>query len=93
VGIADSKIVGFCALHEKQLVQLFVAPDVQCRGIGKHLLDFVKAQRPSGFYLTTPTASRAGHFYEREGLSRGKIGVHPTKGHEIVRYDWCPISN
>lgn len=91
VGVMGSGIVGFLALHEKLLAQLFVAPDMQCRGIGKRLLDFAKAERPGGFYLTTqPIDGRACRFYEREALCRGEIGTHPKYGHPIVRYDWRP---
>jgi GNAT superfamily N-acetyltransferase len=91
VAMTDTDIVGFLALQEDRLQQLFVAPSVQGRGIGKQLVDFVKAQRPGGFYLTTtPTEGRATRFYEREGLERGEISLHPRFGHEIVRYDWRP---
>jgi GNAT superfamily N-acetyltransferase len=64
VAAADTKIVGFAALKGDELDQLFVAPDLQRRGVGKLLLDFVKAQRPNGFWLTTPAVGRACHFYE-----------------------------
>jgi putative acetyltransferase len=70
-------IVGFLALHGDTLEQLFITPERQSRGIGKGLLDFVKARRPGGFRLTTALDSRAGHFYRREGLTAGETGTHP----------------
>ena len=90
VAMAGTDIVGFLALQERRFQQLFVAPTMQSRGVGKQLLDFVKAKRPEGFYLTTPTEGRAARFYEREGLKRGEITMHPRFGHEVVRYDWSP---
>jgi GNAT superfamily N-acetyltransferase len=90
VAATGVEIVAFLALQGNRLQQLFVAPSMQGNGVGKHLLDFVKAQRPGGFYLTTPTEGRAARFYEREGLKRGEVSIHPRFGHEVVRYDWYP---
>jgi GNAT superfamily N-acetyltransferase len=93
VATIEPELVGFLALHRDRLEQLFVAPDHQGRGVGKQLLDLAKRQMPSGFHLTTGLQSRAGRFYEREGLSRGEESVHPRFGHEIVRFDWRPLSD
>ena len=86
----EGQIVGFIALHDDWLVQLFVAPKSQGQGIGKILLDFAKAQRPQGFQLDTAAESGAVRFYEREGLARGEVARHPRFGHLIVHYDWQP---
>ncbi len=85
-----TEIVGFLALQEDRLQQLFVAPNMQRRGVGKQLLDFVKEKRLAGCWLTTPTEGRAARFYEREELKRGETSMHARFGHEVVRYDWCP---
>ena len=91
VAVIGPDVVGFLALHGNRLAQLFVAPAMQGQGIGKQLLDFAKAERPDGFYLTTqPIEGPACRFYEREGLRRGPIGTHPKYGHPNVRYDWPP---
>ncbi|HWU27231.1 MAG TPA: GNAT family N-acetyltransferase [Rhizomicrobium sp.] len=83
-------VTGFIALHGNELEQLFIAPEHQGNGIGKQMLDFAKAQRPGGLHLTTALQSRAGRFYEREGLTRGATGVNRRFGHAIVHYDWRP---
>ena len=88
VAMVDSELVGFLALKGDQLDQLFIEPAWQGQGIGKRLLDFVKAERPAGFWLVTAAESRAPRFYEREGLVRGTISVHPRFAHAMVRYDW-----
>ncbi|HWE06229.1 MAG TPA: GNAT family N-acetyltransferase [Rhizomicrobium sp.] len=90
VATVGPDVVGFLALHEDKTEQLFVAPGMQGQGIGKRLLDFAKAARPNGFHLTTALESRAGRFYEREGLTRGETTAHARFGHPIVRYDWRP---
>jgi GNAT superfamily N-acetyltransferase len=90
VATLANNVVGFTSIKGDEVGQLFVAPEMQGRGIGKQLLDFVKLQRPSGFWLTTPAEGRAVRFYEREGLRRGELSKHPRLGHAEVRYDWQP---
>jgi GNAT superfamily N-acetyltransferase len=84
------EIVGFLALSGDRLDQLFISPRRQGQGIGKLLLDFVKARRPHGFWLTTAAETRAPRFYEREGLLRGETTRHPRFGHAMIRFDWRP---
>lgn len=82
-------VVGFLAFHQGKLEQLWIAPSMQGRGIGKLLLDFAKAQMLEGFWLTTQAANLgACRFYEREGLVRGPVSAHPRSGRPIVRFDW-----
>jgi GNAT superfamily N-acetyltransferase len=88
VATVGPDVVGFSAFHGNELEQLFIAPDAQGNGVGKQLLDFVKALLPNGFHLTTALDSRAGRFYEREGLTPGDISVHHRFGHRIIGYDW-----
>jgi GNAT superfamily N-acetyltransferase len=80
-------VVGFLAYNGDKLEQLFVAPEHQCHGVGKKLLDFAKTKMPSGFHLTSPVFGRGSKFYEREGLKRGETYMHRF-GFEMVRYDW-----
>jgi GNAT superfamily N-acetyltransferase len=82
--------VGFLAVHDNRIEQLFIAPDVQGHGIGKRLLDRARSRMVAGFHLDTAAESRACHFYKREGLRRGEESTHPRSGHRTVRYDWHP---
>ncbi|HKD47417.1 MAG TPA: GNAT family N-acetyltransferase [Rhizomicrobium sp.] len=88
VAMAENDIAGFMVLRPGLLDQLFIAPTRQSEGFGKALLDFAKQQMPEGFELRTALHSRAPAFYEREGLERGEVGIHPRLGHEIVTYYW-----
>ena len=90
VATMGAETIGFLSLHGGTVEQLFVEPRHQGRGVGKRLLDFAKKQLPDGFTLITAVESRAGRFYEREGLTRGETMLHPEHGHKIVRYDWQP---
>ena len=91
VAVTADRILGFIAWRDDVLEQLFIAPDCQGRGVGKQLLDYAKAAMPRGFRLHTALASRAGKFYEREGLRRGESSIHPRLGHPIVDYHWTPL--
>lgn len=87
----DDGPVGFLALRiaARCLDQIFLLPEAQGTGIGTALLSFAKAQLPDGFWLRTAVENRrACRFYEREGLVRGEIQVHPTQGYQTVIYRW-----
>lgn len=91
VACAEARPVGFLAISAAYVHQLFVAPAEQSRGIGKRLLDFAKGELKGGFSLTTPTASPAVRFYEREGLKAEGTSIHPRHGLERVHMRWTPI--
>jgi putative acetyltransferase len=91
VAVRRQLIVGFVALRDSTLEQLFVHPALQSRGIGKRLLDFVKQQRPDGFWLRTQVQNfGARKFYEREGLVAGKPGLNGYPGYRVIRFEWRP---
>lgn len=85
------RAIGFVALRGDKVEQLFVDPAAQSRGVGKSLLDFVKQERSRGFWLLTQAQNHgARRFYEREGLTGGKIMLGRHSGYRIIRYDWRP---
>jgi ribosomal protein S18 acetylase RimI-like enzyme len=88
---SEGNILGFLALNPGNgcLDQLFVAPTVQRRGIGRALLEFAKQQMPEGIWLRTAVDNvGACRFYEREGFRAGETGIHPTLRHRTVIYRW-----
>jgi O-acetyl-ADP-ribose deacetylase (regulator of RNase III)/GNAT superfamily N-acetyltransferase len=88
------RIVAMLVLEpmERCLRQLFVDPEFQNRGIGKALLDFARAQMPSGFWLTTSAENQGGkRFYAREGLFHRYERPHPDHPQSIhATFDWSP---
>jgi GNAT superfamily N-acetyltransferase len=91
----DGSIVGFAALNDGQLVQLFVHPLSQGRGVGRTLLDKAKERRPAGFTLWTFQANGgARRFYEREGLVAIEFTDGAANEEKLpdVRYKWTPES-
>ena len=63
----DTKHVdGFIGLTDEYIEGIFVKESVRSKGIGKHLLDFVKTQKASLQLSVYQKNNRAISFYERE---------------------------
>jgi ribosomal protein S18 acetylase RimI-like enzyme len=91
VATVGERLVGFLALKTRPAIldQLFIAPNVQRRGIGQRLLSLAKRKMPQGFSLRTAATNYAAcHFYESAGLTRAGTATHPTLGHTIAIYRW-----
>jgi ribosomal protein S18 acetylase RimI-like enzyme len=89
VATRGSRVIGFVAVRSNKIEQLFVHPREQSSGVGKHLLDLVKQERPQGFWLYTQVDNRgARRFYEREGMIGGRPVIRGRPGYRIVRYTW-----
>jgi ribosomal protein S18 acetylase RimI-like enzyme len=93
VATVGRDVVGFLGLIRptSYLAYLYIAADFRGAGIGKELLSYSKTELPAGFWTQSAiTNVRACHFWEREGLVRGKTSVHPVLNHEFVEYRWSP---
>lgn len=84
--------VGFMALREGFVDQLFVDPDAQGAGAGTALLDHAKRASPGGVALFTHQKNRrARAFYEARGMRAVAFGLSPPPELEPdVRYEWRP---
>ncbi len=90
---AGGPIVGFMALGDGMLEQLYVAPGWTGRGIGGRLVGLAKERRPAGFDLYTFQVNvGARRFYERHGLVVVALGDGSgnEEGQPDVRYAWRP---
>lgn len=83
-------ILGFLALDIEAAVldQLFVAPEHHGQSIGSALLTHAIQAMPGGFTLRTAAENEATGFYDKAGLQRVRMMVHPTTGHRLVQYRW-----
>jgi GNAT superfamily N-acetyltransferase len=90
VALCGTEIVGFLAVDggASILDQLFIAPDAQGRGIGSALLKQAMTKMPGGFTLRTAAINKATRFYDRAGLQRIKMMVHPGMGHRLMQFRW-----
>ena len=84
--------VGFMALTDDFIDQLFVAPEHQRCGIGGALLDHARALSSGGLRLFTfQSNAGARAFYERQGFTVQRLGVSPPPESEPdVEYRWRP---
>jgi len=89
---SDRSSLGFIALANSHVEQLFVDPSEQGKGIGTTLLDHAKALFPAGLTLFTHRRNaRARAFYERQAFRASEFGVSPAPESEPdVKYVWLP---
>ena len=86
---------GFAIVRDDELSHLYVHPDAIGRGIGRALLEHVKALRPRGFELWVfQQNERARRFYERNGcrairFTNGELNGERTPD---VLYEWRPAT-
>lgn len=84
----DQKIQGFVGLNGEYIEGIFVLSEMQSRGIGKLLLDYVKDKRPElrlNVYQKNP---RAVAFYQREGFKIQREGVDEATGEKDYTMLW-----
>lgn len=64
----NNKILGFVGLSENYLAGIFIRQDVQSKGIGKTLMNFVKGIKEQINLSVYQKNERAIKFYQREGF-------------------------
>ncbi len=85
----SKKIVGFISMNQEYLAAIFVSPPMQGKGIGKKLLNYVKAFTPSitlsVYSKNTPSIS----FYQHEGfqLVEERIDEDTLENEWVMKYD------
>jgi ribosomal protein S18 acetylase RimI-like enzyme len=87
----DGRIVAMLALRlpDRYLDQLFIAPDYQGKGLGRHLLGFTRKQLPDEIRLRCVRENdKAWRWYEREGFVFEKEAVEPMTGFTMKYYRW-----
>lgn len=65
----NDKILGFVGLNDDYLAGIFICQDVQSKGIGKQLIDFVKGIKEQINLSVYQKNERAIKFYQREGFA------------------------
>ena len=82
--------VGFIAMKNDLIDQLYVHPNHWRKGIGRSLLDFAKTRCPDHLWLyTLQINANARAFYEKNGFIAEKFGFSPPPENEPdVEYHW-----
>jgi len=82
--------VGFMAMNNDFVDQLYIDPDHQRRGIGRSLLNLARERSPDHVWLyTLQVNASAREFYEKNGFVAEKFGISPPPESEPdVEYHW-----
>lgn len=91
VAADDTALLGFIALQNDWVAQLYVHPAHWRRGIGTRLLDFAKSVKPDGLRLWCFQYNKpARAFYERHGFVASDFtDGHGNEEHEPdILYAW-----
>jgi len=87
----SGRVVGFLALHDDWVAQLYLRPGCWRRGIGTRLLQHAKALRPDGLQLWCfQVNARARAFYEAHGFAAVKFtdGQDNEEQEPDILYAW-----
>ena len=82
--------VGFMAMNNDFVDQLYIDPNHQRRGIGRSLLNLARERSPDHVWLyTLQVNTSAREFYEKNGFVAEKFGISPPPESEPdVEYHW-----
>jgi ribosomal protein S18 acetylase RimI-like enzyme len=86
----DGRPVGFMAMNQDFIDQLYIHPDYWRQGIGNALLRFARGLSPEHLWLYTLQVNvNARSFYEKNGFVVEKLGISPPPESEPdVEYHW-----
>ena len=84
----SGKIQGFIGLDQDYIEGIFVCGKAQSRGIGKELLDFVKARRETLTLSVYEKNTGAIRFYRREGFAVRQEGMDEQTGEREFTMEW-----
>lgn len=82
------KIQGFIGLDGDYIEGIFVSDEMQSQGIGKTLIDFVKAQKTKLRLNVYQKNVRATHFYQKEGFEIQCEGLDEATGEKDYAMTW-----
>lgn len=85
---AQTEISGFIGLQEDYIAGIFVRREARSGGVGRQLLDHVKAGRRQLRLQVYRKNSRATGFYRREGFRVLEEGVDPGTGEAELLMEW-----
>ena len=84
----DREIWGFIGLNGVYIEGIFVSGEMQSRGIGKRLLDFVKTKKTELRLNVYQKNMRAIRFYQREGFKILREGMDEATGEKDYEMTW-----
>ena len=85
---SGQRIQGFVGLNGEYIEGIFVSDEMQSRGIGKLLLNFIKDRRTKLRLNVYQKNTRAKHFYQREGFEIQCEGLDEVTGEKDYVMIW-----
>ena len=82
------EIDAFVGLNGTYIEGIFVSSEMQSKGIGRHLLDFVKTKRTELCLNVYQKNTRAIDFYQREGFRIRYEGLDESTGEKDYEMVW-----
>lgn len=82
------KIQGFIGLNGEYIEGIFVPTEMQSKGIGKLLMDFIKERKEKLFLNVYRKNARAIHFYHGEGFDIQCEGLDKNTGEKEYTMIW-----
>lgn len=82
------KIQGFIGLSGEYIEGIFVSDEMQSQGIGKMLLNFIKAKKTKLCLNVYQKNVRAIHFYQKEGFEIQSEGLDEATGEKDYVMRW-----
>lgn len=83
-----NRILGFIGLNGGYIEGIFVLSEMQSRGIGKQLLDFVKRMKTQLSLSVYEKNAGAVKFYQREGFKIRSEGIDTDTGEKEYTMMW-----
>ena len=83
-----SEILGFLGLQGDYIAGIFVRREARSNGVGRQLLDHVKAGHLRLSLRVYEKNQRAAAFYRREGFRLLETGVDPETGEAELLLEW-----
>ena len=86
-------IWGFIGLNDEYVEGIFVSDEMQSRGIGKMLLDYIKDKKDRLQLKVYQKNVRAMSFYQREGFTIQSEGMDEFTGEKeyVMNWEWFGI--
>ena len=85
---ARPELLGFVGLQGDYIAGIFVRREARSRGVGRQLLDHVKAGHLRLSLRVYEKNQRAAAFYRREGFRLLETGVDPETGEAELLLEW-----
>ena len=84
----DKMIQGFIGINDEYIEGIFVSDEMQSRGIGKILLDYIKDKKDRLQLKVYQKNVRAMSFYQREGFAIQSEGMDESTGEKEYVMNW-----